>query len=375
VLTGDRPAVRVNQLGYLPARSKRATWVTDSLVVHEFALHASDGSVAFLGWSEPWPVRPEPTSGQAVHVVDFSALIAMEPYRVLVDGGHSHPFRIAADLYDRLSGDAFRLFYLLHCGCAIDEQRAPGYGRPAGHAGDAAVPPWSGPDAGRFYPGWSPSGHFDVSGGWYDAGDYGKYATSGSIAAWQLLNVLDLPRRTPADVQPVGQEPLVEECRWQLDWLLRLQVPPGHPLAGLAFHRVHGIEWSPLPGLPHRDPTRRVLHRPSTTATLHLAAVAAQGLRLLRPLTSSAATRACTTGSRPGSTTCWAATRWGRATSPAMAPIPPATCVPAGSATISTRCCRRHLRAPSPAGPTPCAPRVSERSAARRARAAVVLPR
>jgi endoglucanase len=45
---------------------------------------------------------------------------------------------------------------------------------------------------------------------------------------------------------------------------------------------VHGTQWSPLPGWPHKDPTERVLHRPSTAATLHLAAVAAQGARLFR---------------------------------------------------------------------------------------------
>jgi endoglucanase len=62
-----------------------------------------------------------------------------------------------------------------------------------------------------------------------------------------------------------------------------MQVPPDQPLAGMAFHRVHGSGWSPIPGLPHEDPTLRVLHRPSTAATLHLAAVAAKATRLLSP--------------------------------------------------------------------------------------------
>jgi hypothetical protein len=47
--------------------------------------------------------------------------------------------------------------------------------------------------------------------------------------------------------------------------------PAGHlgdRAVGMAFHRVHGTDWSPLPGRPHEDPTGRVLHRPSTTATL-----------------------------------------------------------------------------------------------------------
>jgi endoglucanase len=37
-----------------------------------------------------------------------------------------------------------------------------------------------------------------------------------------------------------------------------------------------------MPGWAHEDPTERVLHRPSTAATLHLAAVAAKGARLFR---------------------------------------------------------------------------------------------
>ena len=123
-----------------------------------------------------------------------------------------------------------------------------------------------------------------MSGGWYDAGDHGKYVTSGALAVWQLLATLELLRRRGADTTwwKRTEVLLVEECRWQLDWLLRMQVPAGLPLAGLAFHRVHGTEWAPLPCWPHLDPTTRVLHRPSTGASLHLAAAAAQGARVLR---------------------------------------------------------------------------------------------
>jgi endoglucanase len=287
----QRPRVRVNQLGYLPDAPKHATCVAEHTEPAPFAVHTRDGSVVLQGWSRPWEERPEPTSGQSVHRIDLTALTDVgSGYRVVVGGYRSHPFRVAADLYDALSRDALQLFYLLRSGCRIDEQRAPGYGRPAGHVGrppnrgDTAVPGWTGPDAARLYPGWRPRGVFDVSGGWYDAGDYGKYVVSGSIALWQLLNLLRLLRRHPraSPGRVVAEVDLLEECRWQLDWLLRMQVPPGHPLAGMAFHRVHGAEWSPMPGWAHEDPTTRVLHRPSTAATLHLAAVAAQGARILR---------------------------------------------------------------------------------------------
>ncbi len=285
-----RPLVRVNQLGYLPDAPKYATWITEEVEPVSFVVQTRDGSVMLRGWSKPWATRPEPTSGRSLHLIDLTTLTTVgSSYQVVVGGDRSHEFGIAADLYDGVSRDALQLFYLLRSGCPITEQRAPGYGRPAGHAGeppnrgDTAVPCWSGPEAARLYPGWSATGAFDVSGGWYDAGDYGKYVVSGSIALWQLLNLLRLLRHSRAAREGVVTETaVIEECRWQLDWLLRMQVPAGYPLAGMAFHRVHGTEWSPLPGLAHQDPTMRVLHRPSTAATLHLAAVAAQGARLLR---------------------------------------------------------------------------------------------
>jgi endoglucanase len=284
-----RPAVRINQLGYLPYGPKRATWTTDELLPVELTVVASHGSVALRGRTQPWPTRPEPTSGQSVHVIDFTDVTgAGAEYQVLVGEQRSHRFRIAQDLYGQLARNALGLFYLLRSGCPIDEQRAPGYGRPAGHTGvppnrgDTAVPAWTGPEAARLYPDWAPTDSLDVSGGWYDAGDYGKYTVSGSIAVWQLLNILELLRRATGQQAVLSEEALIEECRWQLDWLLRMQVPPGQPLAGMAFHRVHGTEWSPMPGLPHEDPTFRVLQHPSTAATLHLAAVAAQAARLLR---------------------------------------------------------------------------------------------
>jgi endoglucanase len=286
-----RPRVRVNQLGYLPDRPKYATWVSQAHDPAPFAVHTGDGSTVLEGWSQPCVPRIDPTSGESLHLIDLSALTTIgSDYRVIVAGQRSHPFWIAADLYDRLGRDGLQMFYLLRSGCPIDDQRVPGYGRPAGHVGefpnrgDTAVPGWSGPDASRLYPGWQPEGTFDVSGGWYDAGDYGKYVVSGAIALWQLLNLRRLLHRHEGGPRAgvVAEADVVEECRWQLDWLLRMQVPPGRPLAGLVFHRVHGTQWSPLPGRAHEDPTTRVLHRPSTAATLHLAAVAAQGARILR---------------------------------------------------------------------------------------------
>lgn len=284
-----RPRVRVNQLGYLPNRPKHATLISDAKDPIRFTVQDQSGIEVFTGFSEPWSVRPEPTSGLMVHVLDFSNLnVPGAGFRIETATQCSHPFEIASRLYEMLAADALRFFYLIRSGTPIVDSVAPGYGRPAGHLGqppnrgDLAVPAWTGPEAQQLYPGWRCEGTFDVSGGWYDAGDYGKYVTSGAIALWQLLSTLELLTRADGVLSDGFAEMIRTECRWQLDWMLRMQVPAGDPLAGLAFHRVHGTVWSPMPGWAHEDPTERVLHRPSTAASLQLAAVAAQGARLFR---------------------------------------------------------------------------------------------
>ncbi len=286
----ERPAIRVNQLGYLPGTRMHATLVTPAQEPVAFAvLRAGSEQPVWSGFSQPWLLRPEPTSGLELHVIDVTgARLTSGAARIVAGQARSHTFTVSSDLYAGLANDALGVFYLLRSGCAIDDARAPGYGRPAGHLGippnlgDTAVPAWTGPDAERLYPGWRQPGRFDVSGGWYDAGDYGKYVVSGSVALWQLLALVDLRSRRGLTGHADFHRRLVEECRWQLDWMLRMQVPAGQPLAGMVFHGVHGTTWSPMPGWAHEDPTVRVLHRPSTAATLHLAAVAAKASRLLR---------------------------------------------------------------------------------------------
>jgi endoglucanase len=50
----------------------------------------------------------------------------------------------------------------------------------------------------------------------------------------------------------------------------------GEQHAGLAFHKIHDAAYTAVPTWPHDDAEPRVLHRPSTTAALSLAAAAAQ---------------------------------------------------------------------------------------------------
>jgi endoglucanase len=66
----------------------------------------------------------------------------------------------------------------------------------------------------------------------------------------------------------------------------------------MAHHKVADEKWTALPMPPDRDRERRVLHPPTTAATLNLAAVAAQCARIWRTIDPALAERCATAATR-----------------------------------------------------------------------------
>jgi len=289
------PRVRVNQVGYLPHGPKRATLVTDEAGAVAWQLLDADGSQVADGESQP--VGADASSGQDVHVIDFSDVTTTGTGLTLVaDGETSHPFSIAEDLYAQLRYDALNYFYLARSGVDIEASIVgEEYARVAGHVGvapnqgDTDVP-CIGPRT--YYQGWTCDYSLDVTGGWYDAGDHGKYVVNGGIAVAQLLSTYERTLTAPGaragalddgtlDLPEHGNgvPDVLDEARWELEWMLKMIAPSGE-YAGLVHHKIHDEGWTGLPLAPADDPQPRSLHRPSTAATLNLSAVAAQGARL-----------------------------------------------------------------------------------------------
>jgi endoglucanase len=271
------PRMRVNQVGYLPGGPKTATLVTDATTPLPWQLTDSAGRVVRTGRTTPRGV--DASSGQNVQTADFSSWrVAGTGYTLTADGATSYPFPIGAHIYDSLRRASQTFFYTQRSGTPILDSVAPGYARAAGHIGvapnqgDTAVPCLA-PAA--FDDGWTcPAGYTrDVTGGWYDAADHGKYVVNGGIAVAQLLSEYEQGNRDAN---------LLAESRWELDFLLKMQVPSGQPLAGMAYHKITDTSWTGLPLAPAADPKPRALHRPSTAATLNLAAAAAQAARIFR---------------------------------------------------------------------------------------------
>jgi endoglucanase len=285
------PRVRVNQVAYLPDGPKGATLVTEATDPVPWQLHDAEGGLVAEGSSAPY--GDEPTSGESVHVIDFSGVTATgEGFTITADGETSYPFAIGGSAYGDMAIDALSFFYPQRSGIAIDDAIAPGYGREAGHVdvapnqGDGAVPCHA--DACDYT--------LDVTGGWYDAGDHGKYVVNGGISVAQVMSVYERALHAPTgDVARLadgslripehgdGVPDVLDEARWEVEFLLSMQVPAGEELAGMAHHKIHDENWTGLPLMPADDPQPRYLYPPSTAATLNLAAAAAQAARLFEP--------------------------------------------------------------------------------------------
>ncbi len=296
--------VRVNQVGYLTHGPKSGTVVTDAPASLPWTLHDADGTETASGETEPFGT--DPTSGQNVHRFAFDDVDREgEGYTVTIDGETSEPFAIGDDLYSGLRGDALAYYYHNRSGIEIDADLVgEEYARPAGHLNIA-------PNQGDFDVPCQPGVcdyRLDAPGGWYDAGDHGKYVVNGGISVAQLMGTYE--RTLWADAadgvalgdgslsvpeQGNGVPDILDEARWQLEFLFAMQVPQGEELAGMAHHKLHDANWTGLPLLPHRDAERRELHPPSTAATLNLAAAGAQAARLFEPYDAEFAAEALAT--------------------------------------------------------------------------------
>src|SRR5512138_833876 len=309
------PNIRFNQLGFEVNGPKRAIVKSDAKAPLEWRLVDASGSSISSGSTRVFGLNIG--SGEHVHHIDFSSVeVAGDQYRLIVAGETSRPFSIVAGLFDSLKDDALAYFYHNRSGIPIeaDYVKDAKWARPAGHASEI-VPCFNKQDErGNRWPGCSYT--LDATGGWYDAGDHGKYVVNAGVSVWTLLNYYERAKRVRGkDAVPFadgaaaiperdnGVNDLLDEVRWELRFMLGMQAPVGATLempkpvpfgsppsdelvkldvSGMAHHKVHGEHWTPFPSAPHEDEKPRYAYPPSTTATLNLAANAAQCARIWR---------------------------------------------------------------------------------------------
>ncbi|HEX3903189.1 MAG TPA: glycoside hydrolase family 9 protein [Polyangia bacterium] len=284
--------VLVNQVGYLPALAKIAI-VKNPAAVPWTLLNAKGESVAS---GVTIPFGDDHDSGEKVSAADFTGTTQVGTgYTIKVGNDVSHPFDIRPDLYKKLKYDALAYYYQTRSGIEIKMPYAgdPKWAHPAGHVG---VKPNHGDGDVPCAPGSGCDYKLDVRGGWYDAGDHGKYIISAGISVWTLLNwwertkvfgtsagdFADGKMNIPENAN--GVPDLLDEARWELEFELKMQVPEGQPLAGMVHAKIHDGNWTQLGLAPQEDPMVRYLQPPTTAASLNLAANAAQAARVWKKI-------------------------------------------------------------------------------------------
>ena len=304
--------IRLNQVAFETLGPKAATLSDPRTSSLDWSITDADGRVILSGWTTVF--GQDASSGGHVHTVRFDDLRTAGDYTLRV-GGHSRRLKVSDTAFAAVKRDALVFFYQNRSGVVIEGEHVakPDLARPAGHAPDR-VTCFAGQDMrGTVWPGCDYT--LDVSGGWYDAGDQGKYVVNGGISTWTLLNAAERASRLglaepysdgTADIPEAGNgvSDLLDEARWEVEFLLRMQVPDGarlnlpvgrfaggQPLTfteidagGLVHHKVHDGRWTALPMAPANDAEPRFLYAPNTAATLNMVAVAAQAARIWKTI-------------------------------------------------------------------------------------------
>ncbi|MFN2974317.1 glycoside hydrolase family 9 protein [Terriglobus aquaticus] len=273
---GTVPRIVTNQCGYRPAAAKVASVVLAEGAPdrQDFTVESARGEVVLRG-TLPAAAR-DAASGDLVALVDFSAVRTSGTYRIRTADAVSDPVIIAETAYGAALKTAMRAFYGQRCGCKVD--LGGGYKHKACHK------------AGEFGVSSGKSGPVRNSGGWHDAGDYGRYVVNSGISTATLLYAWEM---FPAMLQPLklqipesgGRVPdFLAEVRWNLQWMLSMQ----DPADGGVWHKQTSAAFCGFI-MPERDdlPSQVIgtgsAPFKSTCATADLAAVAAIAARCYRP--------------------------------------------------------------------------------------------
>jgi endoglucanase len=229
-------AIKLDHFGYRPDDTKIAVFSADPGPVVE--VRNGDGSLVLTVPTDGGSIISKgfdgAPSGDTVWWVDFSALVAPGTYRLYSPslGAQSYDFSVADEIYRDVMLAALKTFYRQRCNFAKEAQYAGAWadGAPC-HMGDVHT----GPAAGH-----ADHGSRDLTGGWHDAGDYNKYVwTAVSTAVLHLLRAFEENPGVHGDgdlgipESANGVPDILDEVRYELDWLLKMQLPGGAVLSQL----------------------------------------------------------------------------------------------------------------------------------------------
>jgi endoglucanase len=285
----DGRYIMVDQFGYLSTLNKVAV-LRDPVVGYDAAdaytpgttlqvVNTATNTVVYSGAPVAWQNGATDTSsGDRAWQFDFSAVTAPGTYQIVDPGKkvRSYTFEIGDNVYRKVLVQAVRMFFYQRLGQARSVANAGAKWAD----GASNLGPGQDPQARRFLDKTNPATERDLRGGWADAGDFNKYT---SWAAGYTQELLDAYRQNPTvwtddfNIPESGNgiPDLLDEAKWGLDWLKRMQNPDGSVLS------IVGVGGASPPSV---DTGPSYYGDANTSATLAAAAAFAEGAKVLGSL-------------------------------------------------------------------------------------------
>jgi endoglucanase len=221
--------IRINQLGYLPGDIKVAVFLSNKkLNLKAFKIIETGSGKVAMTFSDPVKTVPlEPFL--SCYRLPFSELKKSGTYRIVAGSAISPDFRIADDVYDGTAD--FLLNYMRQQRSGFNP-----YMKDSCHTDDGY----------ELYGKTGDSVHVDVWGGWHDAADYLQYTATSANAAYQMLfafseNPSSFTDKYLSNGLPGtdGIPDVLNESKWGLDWLIKMNPEPGIMYNQIADDRDH----------------------------------------------------------------------------------------------------------------------------------------
>lgn len=258
--------INLNQIGYLPNAAKVAVLNGDAIAAEASVIDCATGNEVFKG-NVSTAVKNAATGREEARF-DFSSVTAPGTYKIVSGSVESFEFKIGDKVYADAFKASLRMFYLQRCGTELTADLAGDFAHPACHTEKATI--------------FGTKDKIDVSGGWHDAGDYGRYVVSGAKAAADLMLAYSLyPDAFDDDlgIPESGNEipDVLDEVKYELDWLFKMQNSEGG-----VYHKVTCANF-PSFVMPEEETEELIVTPVSTTATADFAAVMAMASTVFAP--------------------------------------------------------------------------------------------
>ena len=242
------PSINVDQVGYRTNGKKIAVF-RDVTEQTEFnVVNADTKKAVFTGKLEN--KTDNKSANETNWTGDFSSVKDAGKYYISCEGlDDSYTFEIGDKVYSNLLDDSVRMLYLQRCGVKIEDKD---FGHEACHTEMATV--------------YGTNDKVDVSGGWHDAGDYGRYVVPAAKAVADLLYAYEADPELYSDDIGIpesgnGTPDILDEARFELEWMMKMQTADGG-----VYHKVSCANF-PAYVMPTEETAELIVTPVSSTAT------------------------------------------------------------------------------------------------------------